>query len=434
MQRKAIGELAEWRKRARRKPLVIRGARQVGKTWLMRNFGEKYYKDIAYVSFDGNERLTRLFSGDTDVNRILSGLSIETGRRIVPRDTLIIFDEIQQCPGALASLKYFCENAPQYDIVAAGSLLGVAMHHKIPFPVGKVEFLDLYPLSFFEFLKALGEDALLALIEKRDIDLINTFRDKFADLLRRYFFVGGMPEAVLAFCETGDPAEARRIHRQILTGYEQDFSKHMPPAILSRARMAWNSIPTQLSRENKKFMYGLVRHGARAKEFEAALAWLADCGLVCRVSRVTKPGMPLRAYEDIDAFKLFMVDVGLLAALCEIDARVILEGARIFEEFKGALTEQYVLQQLRAAGDGMPVHYWTNENGSSEVDFIVQSGRSIIPIEAKAGINLQAKSLKIYREKFKPEKAVRTSLADFKIDGGLYNIPLFMIEALPGIV
>jgi hypothetical protein len=434
LHRDLTGELIKWKKRKDKKPLILTGARQVGKTWLMRDFGETHYKRQVYISFDGNERMARLFSGDFDTARIISGLQIEADCKIIPGETLVIFDEIQQCPKALSSLKYFCENAPQYDIIAAGSMLGLSVHGGDSFPVGKVEFLNLYPLSYFEFLNALGKDDLLALIENLDFEMIKTFKDKFIDQLRLYFFVGGMPEAVLAFCRTNDLFESRNIQKQILTGYEQDFSKHIPLNMLARVRMAWNSIPAQLAKENKKFVYGLLRQGARAKEYETSLAWLSDCGLAYKISRINKAALPLKAYEDIDAFKLFGVDVGLLAALCELDARTMLEGSLIFEEFKGALTEQYVLQQLKTAFKNMPVYYWANETGGAEVDFVVQSGRNIIPVEAKSGINLQAKSLKTYREKYMPKIAVRTAITDFKIDGGFYNVPLYMIGALQEII
>lgn len=434
MHRQLISELIKWKKRGDKKPMILGGARQVGKTWLMRHFGENYYKNTAYISFDDNDRMTRLFSGGFDAGRIIAGLQIEANCKIVSGETLIIFDEIQQCPKALSSLKYFRENAPQYDIISAGSLLGVSLHGGDSFPVGKVEFTHLYPLNFFEFLKALGKDDLLTLVNNLDFELIKTFKDKFTDLLRLYFFVGGMPEAVLSYVRGGDPRDARTVHKQILTGYEQDFSKHMPLNILARTRMAWNSIPAQLAKENKKFVYGLLRQGARAKEYDTALSWLSDSGLAYKISLISKAALPLKSYEDHDAFKLFGMDVGLLAASCGLDAATLLEGSSIFEEFKGALTEQYVLQQLKSADEDMPVYYWTSDTGGAEVDFVAQMGRNIVPIEVKAGINLQAKSLKIYREKYKPKIAVRTAIVDYQADGGLCNVPLYLIGALPEII
>lgn len=434
MHRELTGQLIKWKKRRDKKPMILGGARQVGKTWLMKYFGENYYKNTAYISFDDNQRMARLFSGGFDAGRAIAGLQIEAGCKIVPGETLIIFDEIQQCPRALSSLKYFRENAPQYDIIAAGSLLGVSVHGGDSFPVGKVEFAHLYPLSFFEFLKALGKDELLALVENLDFELIKIFKDRFIDLMRLYFFVGGMPEAVLAFVKSGDARDTRTVQKQILTGYEQDFSKHMPINILAGARMAWNSIPAQLAKENKKFVYGQLRRGARAKDYETALSWLSASGLAYKIGRISKAALPIKAYQDPDAFKLFGVDVGLLAASCGLDAAALLEGSSIFEEFKGALTEQYVLQQLKSADADMPLCYWTNDAGGAEVDFVAQIGRDIVPIEVKAGINLQAKSLKIYRDKYEPKIAVRTAVVDYQAAGGLCNIPLYLIGALPDII
>lgn len=433
MQRKAIKQLVEWKNRKNRKPLIIKGARQVGKTWLMKEFGKTEYKNFAYINFENNERMSLLFSADMDIKRIIAGLELEANCKIIPEETLLIFDEIQECPKALTSLKYFYENAPEYNIVAAGSMLGVALHSGTSFPVGKVDFMELYPLSFLEFLKALGEDGLLSLIDNLDFELIKTFKDKYIRLLRQYYYIGGMPEVVSAFIQTQDFEKARTIQKAILMSYEQDFSKHVPHATVPKLRMLWKSIPSQLSKENKKFIYGLIRHGARAKEYEAALTWLCDCGLVYKVSRITKPALPLIAYEDIGAFKLFVSDIGLLSAMTELDVKTLLEGDKIFEEFKGALTEQYVLQELKNVKD-LPVYYWTSDKGTAELDFIVQVERNIIPIEAKAATNLKAKSLKSYREQFEPEIAIRTSTADYKKTDNLYDIPLYLIEEIKKIV
>ena len=390
-------------------------------------------KNFAYINFEGNERMHRLFSGDMDIRRIITGLQIEADCKINADETLIIFDEIQECPKALASLKYFYENTPEYNIIAAGSMLGIALHNGTSFPVGKIEFMELYPLSFFEFLKALGENDLLMLIDKLDFELIKTFKNKFIDLLRQYYFVGGMPEIVSTFIQTQDFTKVRNIQKNILMSYEQDFSKHVPHSTVPKLRMLWNSVPSQLTKENKKFIYGLIRKGARAKEYEAALTWLCDCGLVYKINRINKPGLPLKAYEDIGAFKLFVLDVGLLSAMSELDIRTLLDGDKIFEEFKGALTEQYVLQQLQGIKD-LPIFYWTSDSGMAELDFVVQSGKEVIPIEAKATTNLQAKSLKTYREKFDPKISIRTSTADYKYDAGLYDVPLFIIEAMSSII
>ncbi len=433
MQRKAIKQLIDWKNRTNKKPLVIKGARQVGKTWLMKELGKTEYKNFAYINFDSNERMTRLFSGDMDVKRLIDGLELEADCKITPSDTLIIFDEIQECPKALTSLKYFYENTPEYNIVSAGSMLGVALHSGTSFPVGKVEFMELHPLSFLEFLQALGEDELLNLIKRLDFELIKTFKDKYTNLLRQYYYVGGMPEVVADFIKNKDFKQVRTIQKDILTSYEQDFSKHIPHTTVTKLRMLWNSIPSQLSKENKKFIYGLIKKGARAKEYEEAITWLCDCGLVYKTNKVNKVGLPLKSYEDISAFKLFVSDVGLLSALGELDVKTLLEGDKVFEEFKGSLTEQYVLQQLKTLAE-LPVYYWANDSGSAELDFIIQIEGSIIPIEAKASTNLQAKSLKIYRDKYEPKISIRTSTADYKDNEGLYDIPLYLIEMIKEIV
>lgn len=429
MYRKAIESLRAWKKSPRRIPLILRGGRQVGKTWLMEEFGRREYETCAYINFEGNDRMLRLFSGDLDVSRILSGLRLETGCAIDPEKTLIVFDEIQAVPMALTSLKYFQENAPEYHVIAAGSLLGVALHPETSFPVGKVDFCDIAPLDFSEFLRAMGKEEFLSVLEKGEWEIVSSFRDTFVELLKQYLLIGGMPEVVSVFSETRGYEEARAIQRRILAAYEQDVSKHAPNEAVPRIRMLWNSIPSQLARENRKFLYGLVREGARAREYELALTWLIDCGLVHRVKRVTKPGMPLRAYEELSAFKLFLLDVGLLSAMTELDPKTLLDGSRIFEEFKGALTEQYVLQQLKAT-DALPVNYWSADSGTAEVDFVIQSHGLIVPVEVKAAENLKAKSLRVYREKFAPEISVRTSLSDFRREAWLVNIPLYGISQI----
>jgi hypothetical protein len=407
----------------------MRGARQVGKTWLMREFGRTHYEQVAYFNFDSNARMQRLFEGDFNIDRLISGLAIEAGMPIDAPKTLIIFDEIQETPKALSSLKYFYENAPEYQIIAAGSLLGVALHQGTSFPVGKVDFLDLYPLNFAEFLKALEKTELLKLLEKKDWPLITTFKDQYIDLLKRYYFVGGMPEAVATFIKGQDFSEARNIQKKILLAYDQDFSKHVPPAIVPKLRMLWNSIPAQLSKENRKFVYGLVRHGARAREYELALAWLCDYGVATRISRVTKPSLPLKAYEDMSSFKLFQIDVGLLGAQSGLDIQTILDGSDIFEEFKGALTEQYVFGELRNKKD-LSVYYWSADRGSAEIDFMIQHHGKVIPVEVKASENLQAKSLKAFRQKYEPEISIRTSMSDHREEGWLTNIPLYALGVI----
>jgi uncharacterized protein len=426
MIRYAMDQLKIWKDRVGRKPLIIRGARQVGKTWLMREFGRTYFNKVAYINFDNNERMAALFKGDLDIKRLITALQIEAGITITASDTLIIFDEVQEVPRALTSLKYFNENAPEYAIIAAGSMLGVALHHGTSFPVGKVEFLDLYPMSFSEFLRAVDNAGLADLLNSRDFSLISAFKGKYIDLLKQYYYIGGMPEAVASFIALNDYNEVRQIQLRLLEAYEQDFSKHAPNETVPRIRMLWNSIPAQLSKENRKFIYGLIRQGARAKEFELAMQWLLDCGLIHKVNRVTKPDMPLMAYQDQSAFKVFMLDVGLLAAKSGLDLKSLLEGNRVFEEFKGALTEQYVNQQLISDVKISPF-YWAAERATAEVDFIFQLDSNIIPLEVKAEENLKAKSLKFYCEKYKPKFALRTSMSNFREENWLINLPLYAI-------
>ena len=426
MYRMAMENLLAWKQSRRRKPLIIEGARQVGKTWLMKEFGRQAYGDTVYINFDSNARMAELFASDLDTKRLVLGLELYAGRKIDPENALLIFDEVQEVPRALAALKYFCEDAPQYHIVCAGSLLGIALHQGTSFPVGKVDFLKLYPLSFQEFLMAIGKQQFSELLDQQDFSMITSFRETYADALKQYYFVGGMPEAVESFAENQDFNEVRQIQKRILAAYEQDFSKHAPNEVVPRLRMLWNSIPAQLAKENKKFIYGLVREGARAKDYETALLWLSDCGLVHRVSRVNAPGIPLRAYEDMKAFKLFVLDVGLLGCMTGLHQRTLLDGNALFVEFKGALTEQYVCQQLKTLAD-LELCYYTNDRGSCEVDFVVDTGGRVMPLEVKAETNLRAKSLKTYREKFSPELAIRTSMADYRKEDGLVNLPLYAI-------
>ncbi len=424
-----MNDLTKWKNSKYRKPLIIRGARQVGKTWLMNEFGRTQYEKCAYINFDNNERMESLFKGNLDIKRIITALRIETGVAIDAENTLIIFDEVQEVPRALTSLKYFCENAPEYHIVAAGSLLGVALHPGTSFPVGKVDFLDLYPLDFLEFLSATGNENLVVLLQTRDFETITAFKGKYIDLLKQYYYVGGMPEVVARFVASSDYIMARDIQKKILIAYEQDFSKHAPNETVPRIRMLWTSIPSQLAKENRKFIYGLIRQGARAREYELAMTWLIDCGLIYKVGRISKPDMPLMAYQDFNAFKLFIVDVGLLSAMSDLNVKSILEGDKIFEEFKGALTEQYVLQQLRSSGKVTPF-YWSAEKSTGEIDFIFQSGGDIIPLEVKASENLQAKSLKNYCLKYQPKKALRSSMSDYRQESWLTNVPLYAINIL----
>lgn len=429
MKRFDLEKLVAWKAASNRKPLIIRGARQVGKTWLMKEFGHTHFLKTAYINFDGNLSAQRLFDDNFDIDRIMTGLGIESGAQIEPDNTLIILDEIQESPKALSCLKYFYEKAPQYHIICAGSVLGVALHRGTSFPVGKTDFLDLHPMSFKEFLSALNQADLLDLLNREDFSLITAFKEKYIDLLKKYYFIGGMPEAVNEFCLNGNFQQVRHIQKSILTAYEQDFSKHISGAVVSRIRMLWNSIPSQLAKENKKFIYGVIRSGARARDYEYALTWLCDSGLTSKVHRISKPHIPLKAYEDPCAFKLFINDVGLLSALCGLDIKTILEKNLMFTEFKGALTEQYVFSELRQKND-LHICYWSAQKGTAEVDFVVQSKETIFPVEVKAEENLQSKSLKSYYSNFEPKFAIRTSMADYKKDGYLTNIPLYALSTL----
>lgn len=429
MQRKILQSLQNWKQNPNRKPLIIQGARQVGKTWAMKHFGEQSFEQVAYINFDNNPRMKTLFSGDYDINRLILGLKIESGVDIKAHNTLIIFDEVQEVPQALSSLKYCYENAPEFYIVSAGSLLGVSLHHQVSFPVGKVDFLPLYPMDFHEFLWAMGKQDLVELLNLKDWSLISAMKSRYIELLRQYYFVGGMPEAVKVFIETQNFNAVRQVQKNLLMAYEQDFSKHIRDGqTVQKVRSIWASIPEQLAKENKKFIYSHLQKGARSKDYEIALQWLKDSGLVHSVPRIKKPHLPLSAYQD-NAFKLYGLDIGLLSAQSHLDASVLLDGSRIFSEFKGALTEQYVLQQLIANQDN-PVFYWATEKGTAEVDFVVQQKQAVIPIEVKAEENLKAKSLKVYVEQFQPEHAFRFSMADYREQDWLVNVPLYGIESI----
>ncbi|MCT8819827.1 ATP-binding protein [Glaesserella parasuis] len=426
MQRKILQSLQNWKQNLNRKPLIIQGARQVGKTWAMKHFGEQSFEQVAYINFDNNPRMKTLFSGDYDINRLILGLKIESGVDIQAHNTLIIFDEVQEVPQALSSLKYFYENAPEFYIVSAGSLLGMSLHHQVSFPVGKVDFLPLYPMDFHEFLLAVGKQDLVELLNLKDWSLISAMKSRYIELLRQYYFVGGMPEAVKVFIETQNVDAVRQVQKNLLMAYEQDFSKHIRDGqTVQKVRSIWHSIPEQLAKENKKFIYANLQKGVRSKDYEIALQWLKDSGLVHSVPRIKKPHLPLSAYQD-NAFKLYGLDIGLLSAQSHLDASVLLDGSRIFSEFKGALTEQYVLQQLIANQDN-PVFYWATEKGTAEVDFVVQQKQAVIPIEVKAEENLKAKSLKVYVEQFQPEHAFRFSMADYREQDWLVNVPLYEV-------
>jgi len=424
MHRELLQILIQWKEKVDRKPLIIRGARQVGKTWLMKEFGKIYYKNIAYVNFETALSLHHIFESGFEAEKLIMALKIETAADIIPGETLIILDEIQACEAAITSLKYFQENANQYHIVAAGSLLGVSSNKNRSFPVGKVDFLDLYPLNFSEFLLAVNEPQLLEILQKKDWGLITAFKSKYIDLLKQYYYVGGMPEVVLTFIDQKDFKKVREKQLNILTSYEQDFSKHAPNEIVPRIRLVWQSLPSQLAKENRKFTYGNLKKGARAREFELAIEWLTNAGIIHKVNRCNKPGMPLIAYAVLSDFKLFLLDVGLLAAMGNLDVRTLINEQSLFEEFKGALTEQYVLQQLKSI-DQLPIYYWSAEKATAEIDFLIQYQNRIIPIEVKAAENLKAKSLKTYHQKFSPEISIRTSLSDYREEDWLVNLPLY---------
>ncbi|MDR0979789.1 MAG: ATP-binding protein [Candidatus Nomurabacteria bacterium] len=427
--REKIEELKKWQNSGRRKPLIVRGARQVGKTELLREFGRTQYEKMAYISFHNNSRMATLFSGDFDAGRLIQGLKAESNVDIEPENTLIILDEVQEVPNALAALKSFYENAPEYHIIVAGSLLGVAIHQGISFPVGKVDYLDLNPFSFREFLLALGEEQLARLLTTTtDPQLIAAFHGKFVEYLKTYAYIGGMPEVVKSYALEKSWNEARRIQKNILRDYVNDFSKHVPDALTRRIGQVWDSIPAQLAKENnKKFMYGLLGHGARAKEYETALAWLEDAGLIRKVNRIKAPRMPLRSYADASAFKVYHLDIGLLAAMTGLDERVLLEGSHVFTEFKGALAEQFALQEM-ANIEGLVAYYWGMDDSQAEIEFVVQVGAEIVPVEIKGGQNLRAKSLGVYIEKFAPRIAIRSSLADGKRTGEIFDVPIFLLR------
>lgn len=426
MERNLFIKLEQWKNKKKRKPLIIQGARQVGKTWIMKEFGKRFFKNTIYINFDNNETMKNVFEIDFDISRIISSIKIEYGKSFDPEDTLIIFDEIQEAPKALASLKYFYENAPQYTIMAAGSLLGVALYQGTSFPVGKVDFMHLYPLNFYEFVCAMGENQLAQLLESGDYEMINAFSTKYTELLKKYYYIGGMPEVVQTFIDTDDFYEVRDVQKNLLKYYEEDFSKYAPKAVVPRIMMVWNSIPSQLAKENRKFIYGCMRDGARAKDFELAIQWLEDAGLIIRSYRITKPDIPLIAYMEMNSFKMFTSDVGLLGAKADIHAKVLLDGCRIFEEFKGALTEQFVAQQLKTSD--RELYYYSTENSSGEIDFVIQQEMRCIPIEVKAEENLRARSLRAFCDKYKPEIAIRSSMSNYREQDWMVNVPLYVLD------
>ena len=419
-----MSELVRWKESPRRKPLILNGARQVGKTWLLKEFGREHFDTVAYVSLDGSSVARDLFEQDLDPARIIRDLSILTGVAIRPSSTLIILDEIQAAPQAITSLKYFCENAPEYAVAAAGSLLGMSATEGTGYPVGKVNTLDLYPLSFREFLDATGNVMLRELVDSVDTVSINAFSSKLIPLLRRYFVVGGMPAVVAGFIEGEAFSSVRDMQSQILEDYLRDFAKHAPLRINPKMVEAWNSIPVHLAKENKKFMFGQVREGARAKDYAESLTWLAQAGLIHKVPRITKPGIPLSAYNDNKSFKVLLLDVGLLGAMAGLDPTAVLDGNAAFTEFKGSLTEQYVCRQL-SSDCGLAPYYWSAENSSGEIDFLVQRTNGVYAIEVKAEENLRAKSLRAFKAAHPEIRSVRFSLSGYREQDWMRNVPLY---------
>lgn len=430
MERKAFRQLQEWKQKTDRKPLIIKGARQVGKTWIMKEFGASEYESVAYVNFENNAMMKNLFEEDFSIDRILLAIEAVTGINPIAGKTLIIFDEIQEAPRGLTALKYFCENAPQYHLMAAGSLLGIAMHKGVSFPVGKVDFINLFPMTFEEFLSAMQEEKLIKLLNSTDWKLISLFKEQLINLLRQYYFVGGMPAVVLSYCKEKDLKRVRELQNNILSSYDQDFSKHAPTADVPRIRMVWNAIPAQLAKENKKFIYGLLKEGARAKEFELAIEWLTDCGLVYKIPRIKKAAMPLKIYEDFAAFKLYMLDCGLLGALVSAPPSLMLIENKIFSEFKGMFTELYVLEQL-ITDPQISIYYWSSDRSDGELDFIVQRDTRIWPIEVKAEENLHAKSLRSFTSRHPDMKGLRLSMSDFREEEWMINMPLYALLLHP---
>ena len=431
MERKIINDLLKWKDSPYRKPLILKGVRQVGKTWILKEFGRRYYENTAYFNFDENEDYKQFFETTKDVSRILQNLMLASGEKILPGKTLIIFDEVQDCPKVINSMKYFCENAPEYHIACAGSLLGIALAKPSSFPVGKVDFMQIDPMTFSEFLVANGDENLAKYMES--VDTIEPIPDAFFhplyEKLKMYYVAGGMPEPVLMWTQNRDTGAMQHSLSGIIDAYERDFAKHPDTKKFPKISMVWKSIPSQLARENKKFIYKVVKPGARAREYEDALQWLVDARLVHKVYRSSAPGLPIAAYDDLSAFKIYLVDVGLLRRLSQLAPTVFGEGNRLFTEFKGALTENYVLQTLIPQFEVAP-RYWTQTNPPYEVDFLIQRENDIFPIEVKSEANTTSRSLKKFKELF-PDKVklrIRFSLDNLKLDGDMLNIPLFMAD------
>ena len=426
MERLVLQTLKEWKKSKDRKPLIINGARQVGKTWALREFARREYKKEAYVVCRKNELVEQIFKKDFNVERILMSLRAVTHVDITPGDTLIILDEVQEIPEAIEALKYFCESAPQYHIAVAGSLLGISLHRNVSYPVGKVNEIDIYPMSYREFLLAKGEEQACRLLEEHHFDITNLLHEKYVGLLREYYYVGGMPEAVKSYVESGALQEVRKIQKEILNGYERDFSKHAPKNEVERIRQVWRSIPSQLFKDNKKFIYGALRPGARAKDFEMAIEWLADSGLLYKIPRCTKLALPLSIYEDLSAFKLYLLDVGLLGAMVDTDPSQVLINNQVFAEYKGGMTEAYVLQEMKSRGIA-PIYYHKTDDSRLELDFVIQSQGKLLPIEVKAEGNVRANSLTNLLRSDPELQAVRFSMLPYQKQEQLYCVPLYAI-------
>lgn len=425
MYRMAIENLKKWKEKQDRLPLIVMGARQVGKTWLLKEFGRQCFEDVCYINFENPGAVTDVFEGTIIPERIIEYLGAYCGRKIVPQKTLIIFDEVQAVPRALTSLKYFAEEAPEYAICCAGSLLGVTLHYGTSFPVGKVDFLAMNPMSFYEFLLANEETLLIEWsINHAQEKMPELLREKYLDYLKKYFVIGGMPYIVAKWLETKDYAEVTAEQKKLLFSYENDFSKHAPESIVPKIHHIWDSIPSQLAKENKKFIYGLAKEGARAREYEDAILWLKDSGMIRRVGLVKGGKLPLKAYEDLKAFKIYHLDIGLLRTLCEIETDIILGSEAVFREFNGLLTEQFVLQELQTSDITSGIYYWSSGT-TAEVDYVFSYKNNIIPVEAKAGLVVHAQSLKVFCEKYHPKIAIRTSLKEFKVDGVIMNLPLY---------
>jgi predicted AAA+ superfamily ATPase len=431
--RSAIEKLENWKNSKDRKPLIVFGARQVGKTWLMKEFGAKNYDSAAYITFDSDNVFKSIFEKDFSVPRIIHELSVATNIKITP-DTLIIFDEVQECPRALTSLKYFNENAPEYQIIAAGSLLGVMTLEGTGFPVGKVDMITMYPMSFYEFLEAV-EPRYVQILKTSDFPAISTFHDAITGLLKQYFYTGGMPGVVKKYCETRDFGEVRDVQRMILDSYYADFAKHIPSSFIARTRDIWDSVPTQLGRENKRFLYSGMKEGSRGRNYEAALNWLTNTNLIYKLYRVSLPNMPLSGYKESAIFKLYMNDVGLLSARAGLDIKLYIDdNDKTFSHYKGGLAEQFVFQELIATNNKLPIYYWAAEKNTAEIEFVIQYNDKIIPIEVKSGKNVKSESLNVYRNEYTPACAVRTSLKNYGVIDGLYSIPLYMIGSLSAIL